>query len=311
MGEKYVEWRDALTGVHPFIPLPDKYPPTLLNRLHRLILVPLLAIFRTPLIVLFLALLVTADYLARKIASGPLKRATLRATHFLLAGLVLWLFGFAVHKNTHLYKKQAPSIKSGHFILCNHVSYIEVLYMAYAYSPQFTSVTDSGLLIPVNLYQALFEIFWNRPVRSRETFKLSELVRRAKKNNDGPVLVFPEGTTTNGRITISALPVVDIAPSYYGTGHGIAIRYPNNGFSPSFCAGNVFKHTFFLSGQLRNTMELVYVPQDKVSNECAMSGASWLNEMWQLISDAACISRGKITRDKKQLFLKTYSRHIS
>lgn len=55
-------------------------------------------------------------------------------------------------------KKPGVSVSSKDLIIANHSSYLDILYFAYRYSPQFTSVAASGLtVVPITLFQALKE----------------------------------------------------------------------------------------------------------------------------------------------------------
>lgn len=55
-------------------------------------------------------------------------------------------------------KRPGSSVTSKDLILANHTSYLDILYLAYRYSPQFTSISKDGLQVaPISLREALAE----------------------------------------------------------------------------------------------------------------------------------------------------------
>jgi hypothetical protein len=90
----------------------------------------------------------------------------------------------------------------GDVVFCNHASYLDPLYLACAYSPVFVVVRGGGACIPVPcLDAALGALFPERiaklSVDKAET--LAQISANAAKRSSGPVVVFAEGTTTNGK----------------------------------------------------------------------------------------------------------------
>lgn len=95
-------------------------------------------------------------------------------------------------------------LNSGDVIIANHISYVELLYLAFRYSPVFaTIVYDQKLEGPKVVCQgiigALLHEMFGTSLSEEKGETLGDIVRKAKKKHWGPVVVFPEGCTTNGR----------------------------------------------------------------------------------------------------------------
>jgi hypothetical protein len=91
----------------------------------------------------------------------------------------------------------------------------------------------------------------------------------AKKNSLGPVVVFPEGTTTNGRGLIKFLPVLDKGgfqlkkdvSGNSGKGglpkfHIFGLRYDYDEYSPTYTIGGKMSHLIGLGAQFANFLEV-------------------------------------------------------
>lgn len=101
-------------------------------------------------------------------------------------------------------KNSVMGLNSGDFIIANHVSYVELLYLAFRYSPVFaTIVHDEQLKGPKVVCQgilgALLHATIGTSLADSKGEKLEDIVRKAKQKHWGPVVLFPEGCTTNGR----------------------------------------------------------------------------------------------------------------
>ncbi|KAG1440174.1 hypothetical protein G6F56_012024 [Rhizopus delemar] len=216
--EKYSRWRDAGTGIQPFLPpVPPrtdssffviltngvhtisgsaqglvKIPIILSLGLFYLLFVPILGTLLTPI--------------------KPLKRLWQTLFSTTLIRLILFFMGFfhiktetvSIRKSRNSTGSEG-SIKKGDVIITNWTSYVDILYLAYKFNPVFTQVYSNNRVRKISLWQAIRSIN-TLPNTPSNTLKLNELI---SQENQGPIVVFPEGTTSNGRALLKFLPLFD------------------------------------------------------------------------------------------------------
>ncbi|KAI9348380.1 hypothetical protein BD770DRAFT_421413 [Pilaira anomala] len=216
--EKYSRWRDAGTGIQPFLP---PVPPrtdssilvTLSNVLH-IVIGPIQAIIKIILIsllgLLYILFVQVLGSLLTPIA--PLKRMWTSLFSKVLLRLVLFLAGFFhIKTETVSIRKSRGStgrvesnrVKKGDVIVTNWTSYIDVLYLASKYNPVFTQVyIESDKVKMISLWEAIRlvgKIPESKPNDQDQVYTVKELSIKAKESGWGPIVVFAEGATTNGR----------------------------------------------------------------------------------------------------------------
>lgn len=146
--------------------------------------------------------------------------------------------------------KSNPPVKARDLIICNHTNFLEVLYLAMMYSPVFVSTTDSdatkGLVSVAGVLGALRQAL-SLPVSTlNKPVKLSQVI----KTSSAPIVVFPEGTRSNGKGVLRFLHVFDdlmpLATSNPFKVHVIGFRYDTKGFNPTHVTGGFVRQTFLL-----------------------------------------------------------------
>ncbi|GAA5935606.1 hypothetical protein JCM1841_007010 [Sporobolomyces salmonicolor] len=217
--EKFSKWRDASTGVAPFLyPLPassESLPPIL-----QILAVPLAGLLgglRTLLVVLLLLaqVILVEGVLRIFVVLPPVYAVLARATNAGICRLVLLVLGVGWIKveTVHLRKtgRSPPAMlfepKKGDLIIGNSSSYIDLLYLAFRHNPTFllpvSSPTSQGSPSSrakvtgwrrVSLLGAIMAA-GKLPERSEGGENLEDAIRKAS----GPVAVFPEATTSNNR----------------------------------------------------------------------------------------------------------------
>jgi len=166
--------------------------------------------------------------------------------------------------------------KSGDIIICNKTSYVEILYLAFRFSPTFTVIpTDyedskfiPGKLIPRNLFQALYDCIYDPPYSIKQAIKLEDIISESRNYHNGPIVIFPEGTTTNGKTVQKFLPVfsgVDVK-GLVSNIRVIGFKYEFEDHSPSFTVGSFFAHLFRLCCQFNNSMKVKYLQSEDIPN---------------------------------------------
>ncbi|GAA5882406.1 hypothetical protein JCM3774_004301 [Rhodotorula dairenensis] len=252
MAEKYSRWRDQATGVQPFLyPLP---PGNEVSTVVELIAWPFGAVagfVRTLLVVLLLLVqTLMVEGILRTLSIWPPLYATL--SRFVNAGicrLVLAVLGVVwINVDSVQLRKTGrspPKIpfdpKKGDIIVANSSSYVDLLFLVFRYNATLTLPVGSGPASSattqvigwqrVSLLRA-FLASGTLPQQGTDAESLTKLLERA----DGPVVIFPECTTSNNR---AILKFGDFAPSAAeevksGRIFILAFRYsPPTSFAPS------------------------------------------------------------------------------
>ncbi|KAF9614793.1 hypothetical protein IFM89_020647 [Coptis chinensis] len=166
------------------------------------------------------------------------------------------LFSFGYHwirrKGKPVKREIAPIIVS------NHVSYIEPIFFFYELFPTIVA-SESHDSIPFvgTIIRAMQVIYVNRFSSASRKDAVNEIKRKASCDRFPPLLLFPEGTTTNGRVLISFqlgafLPGFPIQP--------VVVRYPHIHFDQSWGYISLAKLMFRMFTQFHNFMEVEYLP---------------------------------------------------
>ncbi|GLT84478.1 hypothetical protein SLE2022_027050 [Rubroshorea leprosula] len=170
------------------------------------------------------------------------------------ARLILFSFGYQWirRKGKPAPREVAPVVVS------NHISYIEPIFYFYELFPTIVA-SESHDSIPFvgTIIRAMQVIYVNRFSPSSRKDAVNEIKRRASSDRFPRVLLFPEGTTTNGKFFISFqlgafIPGYPIQP--------IIVRYPHVHFDQSWGNISLGKLMFRMFTQFHNFMEVEYLP---------------------------------------------------
>lgn len=200
------------------------------------------------------------------------------------------------------------NIRSGDVIVCNHVSYVELFYLTFRFSPQFVAIPNDrkalkDKVIPQTLLGAFWSTISDAPLSSAKASSLADVVEDARVSRKGPVVVFPEGTTTNGVVLLGCSPVFSHRFKLDATWHVhlIGFKYEYTDFSPVFTVGSFVVHLFKLCCQVYNTLQVRYVVPDDIpplpSNPQQIE--EWCEQLYSLLAAALQIRRAKITYETK------------
>ncbi|KAG0045992.1 hypothetical protein BGZ83_008808 [Gryganskiella cystojenkinii] len=220
---------------------------------------------------------------------GPVRKLYHRFVSAFFLRIILGLLGFFWIKTEVVTLKRGragssrqhtPARKNntGELIISNWSSYIDVLYLAFRYDPVFTQIYSDTLTVrPISLMEAL-KLSGSYPELSPpagvETLPLLEFVKAQHKRNPGqPVVVFPEGTTTNNRAILKFVPIFkDCAvPETSIDIKILALKYDYHKFAPTFTVGltNAYYwgHLFRTCAQFYNRMSVkILNPEESPSN---------------------------------------------
>ncbi|KAJ0914248.1 putative plasmalogen synthase [Helianthus annuus] len=166
------------------------------------------------------------------------------------------LFSFGYH---WIKRKGKPAPReTAPILVSNHVSYIDPIFFFYELSPTIVASEshDSMPFVGV-IIRAMQVIYVNRLSYQSRKHAVNEIKRRAASNRYPRVLLFPEGTTTNGRQLIS-FQLGAFIPSY--PIQPVVVRYPHVHFDQSW--GHIALATLLyrMFMQFHNFMEVEYLP---------------------------------------------------
>ncbi|XP_061346978.1 lysophospholipid acyltransferase LPEAT2 [Gastrolobium bilobum] len=170
------------------------------------------------------------------------------------ARFILFSFGYQWIK-----RKGRPAPREiAPIIVSNHVSYIEPIFYFYELFPTIVA-SESHDSIPFvgTIIRAMQVVYVNRFEPSSRKQAVREIKRRASCDRFPRVLLFPEGTTTNGRSLISFQPGAFI-PGY--PIQPVIVRYPHVHFDQSWGNVSLGKLMFRMFTQFHNYFEVEYLP---------------------------------------------------
>ncbi|KAH9823656.1 vacuolar protein sorting protein vps66 [Teratosphaeria destructans] len=207
--EKYGQYRDKGSGIAPFFPISP--PPTSPLWLPWHII---LVCFRFPLITFaWIVWLVIIQWLP----AGSVLR---KANQWCLLGIPgVWWIDLQVDGVRRGSLAQTPKNRLPHpgtIIASSYTSPLDVLYLAAIFDPIFTqSVPNSKLVRPISQESALAACFcvqnpFSLGSKGPKQLSLTDLM---KQNPSRIIVVFPEGTTSNGRGILRLSPSLLSAPS--------------------------------------------------------------------------------------------------
>uniref|UniRef100_A0A804U758 Phospholipid/glycerol acyltransferase domain-containing protein n=1 Tax=Zea mays TaxID=4577 RepID=A0A804U758_MAIZE len=166
------------------------------------------------------------------------------------------LFSFGYH---WIRKKGRPARRElAPIVVSNHISYIEPIFFFYELFPTIVSSESHDALPFVGtIIRAMQVIYVDRFSPASRKAAVNEIKRKAACNSFPRVLLFPEGTTTNGRFLISFqhgafIPGYPVQP--------VVVRYPHVHFDQSWGNISLLKLMFKMFTQFHNFMEVEYLP---------------------------------------------------
>ncbi|KAJ1667861.1 Vacuolar protein sorting protein vps66 [Coemansia sp. RSA 1813] len=274
--EKYSKWRDQGTGIQPFLqPVPARSEKqglkVVLNAAKKYIVGPVVATMRLALLGALAVVDAATAAVGALVVVPSIKRMWTWCTRSVWARMALLVLGFysvdtktvSLQKGRRDARKNAASkkggVRSGDIIVANHASYVDILYLVAKYAPVFVELDNATMCArPISMWTALRAPAQMTPalLQAKDARPLKTITEEARAKRCGPVVVFPENATTNGRALLQLLPVF----GEYGNLdeksniHIVAFKYPFQSFSPAYSVGNQAAHLFGLCCQFYNSI---------------------------------------------------------
>ncbi|TQD70130.1 hypothetical protein C1H46_044333 [Malus baccata] len=148
-------------------------------------------------------------------------------------------------------------------IISNHVSHLDTLYHMSNSFPSFVAKRSVAKLPLVGLISKCLGCVYVQRESKSSDFKgvagaVTERVKEAHQNKSAPpIMLFPEGTTTNGDFLLpfktgAFLAKAPVLP--------VILRYPYRRFSPAWDSISGVRHVIFLLCQFVNHIEVTRLP---------------------------------------------------
>ncbi|XP_027091815.1 lysophospholipid acyltransferase LPEAT1 isoform X6 [Coffea arabica] len=210
---------------------------------------------------------------------GGWRRAVIVQTGRFCSRALLFIFGFYWISETHRdivdvsfngkfgtqteSKDQSQDSARPGVIVSNHVSYLDILYHMSSSFPSFVAKRSVAKLPLVGLISKCLGCVYVQRESKSSDFKgvsgiVNDRIKEAHQDKNAPMMMlFPEGTTTNGDFLLpfktgAFLAKAPVLP--------VILRYPYQRFSPAWDSISGVRHVFFLLCQFVNYMEVTKLP---------------------------------------------------
>ncbi|XP_078158340.1 lysophospholipid acyltransferase LPEAT1-like isoform X2 [Carex rostrata] len=201
--------------------------------------------------------------------------------------------------------QQSDEVERPGAIVSNHVSYVDILYHMSSFFPSFVAKASVAKLPLVGLIsKCLGCIYVQRESKASDSKGVSgavtERVQEAHQNKNCPMmLLFPEGTTTNGAYLLpfksgAFLAKAPVIP--------VILRYPYKRFSPAWDSMAGMRHLFLLLCQFVNHMEVIKLPVYCPSEEEKEDPRLYANNVRKLMATEGKLVLSEIGLSEKRVY---------
>jgi len=275
--EKYSHWRDSGTGIQPFLPLkPPKSNSVLdgiLYFLNTFIIGPPLAVVKLTLISIIFIMYLIQNVIIKLIPIDSIKWLFGKILFTWEARMALFYMGFnwidsqkvTLTRGRKHAKKEITKVTHGDVIVCNCQSYVDVIYFLFKFNPIYVKIYENGKVKSLSFLEAI-KITGSYPELKEEegAVSLKDIIKKSKEKKTGPIVVFPEGTTTNGKGLLKFLPVFkDFSPKDELVLHVYSIKYQFYGHNVSYTVGSKFSHLYKLCTKIHHAMSVKYLSAEE------------------------------------------------
>ncbi|KHG28279.1 Lysophosphatidylcholine acyltransferase 1 [Gossypium arboreum] len=207
---------------------------------------------------------------------GGWRRTVILRSGRFLSKTLLFLVGFYRINETHNGSKNSqensktagtlqpdePEQRPG-AIVSNHISYLDILYHMSSSFPSFVAKRSVANIPLVGLISKCLGCVYVQRESKSSDFKgvsgvVTDRVCKAHQDEYAPkILLFPQGTTTNGDYLISFKTGAFLARAPVVP---VILKYPYQRFSPAWESVTGVRHVVFLLCQFVNHMEVTWLP---------------------------------------------------
>ncbi|KAG0584199.1 hypothetical protein M758_3G192300 [Ceratodon purpureus] len=190
-------------------------------------------------------------------------------------------------------------------VVSNHVSYLDILYHMSASFPSFVAKRSVAKLPLVGLIsKCLGCVYVQREYKSSDHKGVSgvvtERLQAAHSDPKAPgLLLFPEGTTTNGGFL---LPFKTGAFLAHTPVQPVILKYPFNRFSPAWDTISGVRHVILLLCQYVNHLEVVRLPVYRPTEKECADPKLYANNVRTLMAAEGNLTMADIGLYEKRIF---------
>lgn len=199
-------------------------------------------------------------------------------------------------------------------IVSNHVSYIDILYHMSASFPSFVAKRSVGRLPLIGLISKCLGCVYVQREDKSSNFKgvagiISERVNAAAIDDEAPLMMlFPEGTTTNGNYLLPFKTGAFVAGTPV---QPVILKYPYRRFSPAWDTISGVRHVILILCQFVNYLEVVwlpiYVPSEKEKSDPRLYASNVRN----LMALEGCLTQADIGLQEKRIYHSFLSEYLA
>ena len=158
---------------------------------------------------------------------------------------------------------QAQQPQNGDLILCSHFSWLDFLVLEWQYAPQFCYLGPNGKVLVIrDVFDGVFNISCNEARTQREEglISLADFVDLCRKHRLGPIVLFPEGGTSNGKAVMPfnlQLKDIEMTKCFIST-----IKYSGN--IPPYISGSMKRNIFEVADNFLSFATLKVFPMENI-----------------------------------------------
>ncbi|KAJ3439986.1 oleoyl-coa acyltransferase [Anaeramoeba flamelloides] len=210
----------------------------------------------------------------------------------------------------------------GDLIISNHISILEIFFLTAQHAPVFTGICKkAGNVVPITAGKAVIDTLLNNHYLNNQTdcVPFSDLIGKTQKQFLGPIVVFPEGTTSNGKSLLQFTPVFENWTKYAEKDSESSSQiipicfkcnrnfFTNKRFVPIFTLGNSFRFLYNLCSQPINKIKIIRMHPQSIPfeplKEDSLEKNQWAEELRAEMCNVFKLKSSKIGANDKYLLL--------
>ena len=263
-----------------------------------------------PFMMVLLSLSYAYSIFATLIPFYPLKRFISNYPSSFLFRIILGMTGiFSVKEqptslaDSYSENEDMTDPQPGDIIISNCASYLNLFWLQYKFSPIYVIPCDQENVYVFNVFQLLALILSGKKLTCKLKKTLPDVLKVASDKLRCPIVIFPEGSVTNGKFIINFMDFGNDLDTEKIRFHIFGFVHDKLYISPNFTFGNGFLHLFSMSGRFFSEMKVkMALPQDVKSFSSKHIDSEWIERCRCIISKITCLSLFDISGSEFQRF---------
>ena len=193
-------------------------------------------------------------------------------------------------------REDVPKPRVGDIIICNSISYISLFWFQKEYSPLFViPVSNTGTVVIHSFYTLLLYMLGGKTPQTGNKITMERAIAKSKRMNV-PIVVFPEGTNTNGKCLIKFYDFIskcDLCDTHF---HIFCVSHRNSYISPFRVKIDPSLHLILMLGRFSSSLKInIALPQD-----VPHFGPNFINDCRELIAAILRIPLVNVSSSEKE-----------